>query len=194
MAPSCDQCGGPIDQLRPGRVARFCSDYCRVAFHRAVIPEIMRKERRWVTYKSPSLQPLQPDGQPASVTSPETWASYPQVRGRKGKGYALGNNVGCVAFAHCVDPDTGALHPGVAEIVDPLLTKTYIEVSPWGDGLHVFGVVNDDEGWVRHFAGGLGIELCSRDRFVPVTGNRYSRCSQLGFIRQHFDRLAPIGR
>jgi primase-polymerase (primpol)-like protein len=152
----------------------------------------MRKERRWVTYDWPSLAPVQSNGQPASVTDPATWASYPQVRGRKNKGYVLGNNVGCVRVLHCVDPNTGAVQSGVAEILAPLMTTTYIEVSPMGDGVHVFGVMNEDDGWMRQVAD-ITFELYSRDQFVPVTGNRYSRSSRLGFIRQHFDRVAPVG-
>lgn len=192
MNPFCDQCGGPIDQLRPGRIARFCSDQCRVAFHRAVIPENMRREHRWVTYDWPSPAAVQLNGQPASVTDPGTWASYPQVRGRKNKGYALGSNVGCVLVHNCINPETGAMHAGVAEILAPLMTSTYIEVSPTATGFHVFGVMNDADGWTREVAG-VTIELCSRDRFVPVTGNRHSRSSRLGFIRQHFDPVAPVG-
>jgi hypothetical protein len=194
MTPYCDQCGGPIDQLRSGRVARFCSDNCRVAFHRAVIPEIMRKEHRWVTYGASSTEPLQVDGHPASVTDPETWASYPQVRGRKLKGYVLGDNVGWVGIEHCLDPATAVVHAEVEAIVRPLMSKTYIEVSPSGDGLSVFGVMNDHEGWTRSFAGGLSVGLCSRERDVMVTGKRFSRCSRLGHISQHVAHLAPVGQ
>jgi hypothetical protein len=60
------------------------------------------------------------------------------------------------------------------------VTSTYIEVSPMNTGFNVFGMLNEADGWTREVAG-VTIELYSRDRFVPVTGNRCSRCSRLGF-------------
>ncbi|WP_133147256.1 DNA primase [Mycolicibacterium novocastrense] len=190
MPPYCDQCGGPIDQLRPGRIARFCSDRCRVAFHRAVIPELMRKEHRWATYEWPSMQPRRTDGRPASTTDPSTWASYPQVRAWKNKGYMLGGNVGCVDIEHCLIGNQ--LHPAVAELLAPLSDKTYIERSPSGTGLHVFGILNEDRGWRRVVDDGISIELRSREGFMTVTGQRVSKSSRLHPMRSHFSHLAPV--
>jgi primase-polymerase (primpol)-like protein len=186
MPPCCDQCGGPIDQLRSGRIARFCSDKCRVGFHRAAIPELMRKEHRWVTYSPPAMVPLQIDGSPASTSDLSTWTSYPRVRGLKYKAYMLGANVGCVIFGNVVDAATVEVHPMIGAILEPLVDKTYIELSPSGDGLHVFGILNEDTGWQRSLPDGMSVELASRDRVVTVTGRRVSKSSRLHPMRQHF--------
>lgn len=195
MGFTCDQCGGPINQFRPGRIARYCSDKCRVAFNRPAVPEIMRKEARWATYAWPAKRPLRVDGRGlASTTDPGTWSTYPQIRAYSSKGFMLGGGIGCVDIDHCLIRNTDQLHPIIEDLVEPLLDKTYIEVSPSGTGLHVFGLMNEDRGWVHKFPPdtGMSIELYSRERFIIVTGERWSKTSQLGHIRQYFHRYAPV--
>lgn len=136
------------------------------------------------------MQPRRTDGRPASTTDPSTWASYPQVRAWKNKGYMLGGNVGCVDIEHCLIGNQ--LHPAVAELLAPLSDKTYIERSPSGTGLHVFGILNEDRGWRRVVDDGISIELRSREGFMTVTGQRVSKSSRLHPMRSHFSHLAPV--
>lgn len=193
MAPrTCLHCGERIGLGGArGRLPKFCSDRCRVASHREeVVPKVMRQSNRWLTYQWPDKAPRQVDGRLASVTDPSTWTTYSNVR-RLPRGYVLGEGIGCIDFDHCVD-DAGNLHPTVAAIVEPLRTKTYIEVSPSGDGLHVFGLIAPDRGWKRPLGDGMSIEVYSQDRYVTVTGKRWSKDSRLGHVRRHVAHLAPF--
>lgn len=151
----------------------------------------MRQSDRWVTYHWPDKAPRQVDGRLASVTDPSNWTTYANVRGLPYRGYVLGEGIGCIDFDHCID-EAGTLHPAVAAIVEPLRTKTYIEISPSGDGLHVFGLMAPDRGWKGSITAGVSIEVYSQDRYITVTGNRWSKDSRLGHIRQHVARFAPI--
>lgn len=189
----CLNCGKQFtDHLRRGRTPRYCSDRCRAASNRAVVPEVMRCEDRWVSYAWPSRQPLQLNGKPASATDPATWASYSRVRSCPAKGYVLGGNIGAAEFFRCLDPTTGMLmNPVVAGIVELLCDKTYIEVSRSGDGLTVFGIANEDRGWSRDLPGGLRVAFHSREHIVTVTGQRWSSTSKLYHLRRHLSHLEP---
>lgn len=151
----------------------------------------MRQSDRWVTYQWPDKAPRQVNGRLASVTDQNTWTTYADVRGLAYRGYVLGEGIGCIDFDHCID-DAGMLHHAVAAIVEPLRAKTYIEISPSGDGLHVFGVMAPARGWKRPLVDGVSIEVYSQDRYMTVTGKRWSKDSRLGHIRQHVAHLAPI--
>lgn len=104
----------------------------------------------------------------------------------------LGGNIGCADIDHCLIKGTDVLHPAVEVLIAPLMAKTYIEVSPSGTGLHVFGLMNEDKGASSRLADDVTVELYSRERFMTVTGERWSKSSRLAHIRQHFERLAPV--
>lgn len=76
----------------------------------------------------------------------------------------------------CLDLD-GCLEGGVvADWARPVLARlpaTYVEVSPSGTGLHVFGLGRVDRG--RHFRVGPGrVEVYGWGRFICVTGLRFA--------------------
>lgn len=177
MPRTCQHCNGPLDLLKPGRVPKYCSTRCRVAGNRATIPAEMRNMNRWVRWtpsKRPTgttKRPIQLDGNPASSTDPTTWASYAQIRAHKRKGFVLGEGIGCIDLDHCLTAD-GKPIPEAAEFLKKI-PRTYIEISPSGDGLHIFGHIPEQSG-TKRVINGLHIERYSQGRFMTVTGNHYA--------------------
>lgn len=171
MPKTCELCGNSLDLLKPGRVPRFCATRCRVAFHRASIPAEMRSRDRWVRW-TPSKRPIQIDGSPASSTDAGTWTSYARVRSHLRKGFVLGEGIGCIDLDHCLVD--GRPNKAARDLLSRL-PETYIEVSPSGDGLHVFGLLPEGAG-VRTERNGLAVEIYSIGRYMTVTGRRLPGC------------------
>lgn len=151
--------------------ARFCSGRCRVAAHRekSRVPQELVERDRWVR-RSRSKVPLTVENRVASSTDSATWSSYRDARRSKagvGLGFVLnGDGIACIDLDHCLDG--GALAPWAQEIVDKL-PPTYVEVSPSGDGLHVFGVA-DFKGGRKVRVGDHKVEMYADRRYIAVTG------------------------
>lgn len=176
MASECGRCGAKLDIQRSRRPALYCSSACRQAAYRARQPKIpaeMRGRDRWVSWKpvtrgdKVTKMPVQLNGRPASSTDPKTWVPYAKVAGEQRKGFVLGEGIGCIDLDHCLID--GVLTPA-AERFLASLPDTYIEISPSGDGLHVFGLIPEGRGR-RQVIDGLFIETYSIGRYMTVTGN-----------------------
>lgn len=155
--------------MRPtGRPARFCSGRCRVAAHRHPdplpgVPVEMSSRPRWT--RRDGKRPITVDGYSASSTKKATWASLPAVLSSEmgdGVGFMLGDGVGCIDLDHCLE---GGRLSELAEAVLEAVPDTYVEVSPSGTGLHIFGLLPEMGG--RKLP---GVEVYSRARFMTVTG------------------------
>jgi primase-polymerase (primpol)-like protein len=119
-----------------------------------------------------SRRPITATGAAASSTNPATWATYAAVRDAKaghGVGFMLGEGIGCIDLDKCLT--NGRLESWAQAIVDRC-PATYIEVSPSGTGLHIFGYLTPAPG--RGQRAGVRIEVYSRDRFMTVTGRRWN--------------------
>jgi len=148
--------------------ARYCSTKCRVAAHRAEPPVELRDRPRWLRHDR--KRPIQPNGAPASSTDERTWVSYDIAADSDagdGLGFALGDGVACIDLDHCLVD--GVLADWAAPIVDAC-RGTYMEISPSGDGLHIFGFAHVGKGRKRG-----GVEVYDRDRYMTVTMRRYKR-------------------
>lgn len=182
MARTCERCGGPVDLMKPGRIPRFCSTRCRMAAHRAAMPVELRESHRWVRWTA-AKRPIRVDGSPASSTDPATWASYAQVRAHTRKGFVLGEGVGCFDLDHCL---VDGVPTAAAQAFLDRCPATYVEVSPGGDGLHIWGLLPEAPG-VKKMLGELSVERYSRHRFITVTGRRWpgatSRLADLSRVR-----------
>lgn len=154
-----------------GRPKRFCGQRCRKASNRSFgVPAELRQKRRWVRHLD--KRPLTIGSHPASVTNPDTWASFDEAKASKagnGLGFVLGAGIGCLDFDHVIGAK--GLHPSVRALLEEL-PSTWIEVSPSGDGLHVWGYLPEGGGRV-FFKDGVKIERYSRGRYITVTGNRF---------------------
>jgi primase-polymerase (primpol)-like protein len=171
----CHSCG----ELFAARAdARYCSGRCRVRAHRSGPksgpPLELRRLDRWVLHDKRKV-PRRVDrpSWPASSTNPETWSSYADAiaveRGRfkAGIGFVLnGDGIACVDLDHCLYSD-GSLEPYARRILERT-PKTYVEVSPSGTGLHIFGYAEVGTGRVLD-----GVEVYDRGRYMTVTSNRF---------------------
>lgn len=173
-----DGCEVALPVAGRGPVPRFCSTRCRVAAHRArqaeaALPAELTGRRRWVR-RDERKAPRTMDGGFASVASPATWASHDEARASKagvGLGYVLADDDGvvCIDLDHCLD--NGGLASWARAILDRC-PATYIEVSPSGDGLHIWGLGKVERGR-RIRRGGESIEIYGQSRYVAVTGRRF---------------------
>lgn len=165
----CARCGSGL----PGTMraqARYCSNACRQASYRRrppvdrdPIPAELRTRPRWVRHSAGKV-PLDARGRIASSTDPRTWSPYSEVQHQPRRGFVLnGDGVVCLDLDHCVVD--GRVVGRAAQILADL-PPTYVELSPSGTGLHVWGVGRVEQG--RKLPG--GVEIYGTGRFITVTG------------------------
>lgn len=172
-----DGCGAALPIAGRGPMPRFCSTRCRVAAHRArrsrALPAELTGRRRWVR-RDERKAPRTTAGAFASVTAPATWTTYTEARTSKagvGLGYVLaeGDGIVCIDLDHCLAD--GELTPWARAILDRC-PATYTEISPGGDGLHVWGLGELERGR-RLRRGGESVEVYGQGRYVAMTGRRF---------------------
>lgn len=104
------------------------------------------------------------EGRAASSTNQSTWSPLRAVLesgAGDGFGFMLGGGIGCIDLDHCLTAD------GPTDFAAAVLASchaTYVEVSPSGTGLHIFGLLAEGPG--RKVP---GVEVYSRARFMTVT-------------------------
>lgn len=139
------------------------------------IPEALRTLKRWVIWKDSKVPFLATAiNSKASVTDPNTWASFDSAQAAYEEGGYLGvgivlNGDGLVGvdIDHCVkDRKPSAQAMALLEQIG----CQYIELSPSGNGLRSFGYGANIEG-VRGDADSLKVELYSNKRYLTVTGH-----------------------
>ncbi|WP_228506202.1 hypothetical protein [Frigoribacterium sp. VKM Ac-2530] len=84
-----------------------------------------------------------------------------------GLGFVLGDGVGCIDLDHCL---VDGVPTSAAGEVLRAYPGNYVEVSPSGDGLHIWGTADPAPG-TRRVEDGLAIERYSTGRYITVTGN-----------------------
>jgi primase-polymerase (primpol)-like protein len=180
MAAKCERCGAELrTKALRGRVPRFCSPYCRLAAHRIAhraepgIPAELRSLDRWVRYSARKV-PLTTAGRAASSTNPLTWTTYAEASASTvgaGPGFVLnGDGLACLDLDHCLIG--GKPNPAARRFLAKL-PRTYIEVSPSGEGLHVWGRAEVPTGR-RVTVDGLSIEIYGRGRYMTVTDKPFA--------------------
>lgn len=170
----CEWCGVSVVSKRAD--AKFCSPGHRIAAHRAQkasggVPAAMLQRDRWVRY-APDKTPLQVDGRNASSTNPATWSSYATAtasRAGVGLGFVLGDGIGCIDLDHVFSG--GHISEQAATFV-AAYPSHYIEISPSGDGLHIWGTVIEGPG-SRRDEDGISVERYSSGRYITVTKRVY---------------------
>jgi primase-polymerase (primpol)-like protein len=174
---TCEYCGERMLLARAD--AKFCSSKCRVYAHRAEkaspIPVSLRERERWVRWVTvmrngkPTKKPLQIEGNAASSTDSRTWSDYKSVAAAAsvgdGMGFVLGDGIGCIDLDHCLTDGVPSL--AAADFLS-LYPHSYVEVSPSGDGLHIWGTASEQPGR-RLNLGGLSVEWYSVGRYITVT-------------------------
>jgi len=169
---------------------RYCSNACTVAAHRArpVIPAALVRRDRWIRYTANKV-PLTIDGRPASSTDPNTWATFDQAQASSvgvGMGFVLnGDGLVCVDLDHALEGRE--LLPWAADVLDGA-PATWVEVSPSGTGLHVWGWGDVERGRRFSVPGGM-VEVYGTGRYLTVTGRPFAGSGRrLGRIEEYLGR------
>ncbi|MEW2245681.1 bifunctional DNA primase/polymerase, partial [Streptomyces sp. NPDC026666] len=119
--------------------------------------------------------PLTVDGMLASSTDPRTWSTHKDAAASTagvGLGFVLnGDGIVCLDLDHALCAD-GNPKPWAAEILRQA-GSTYTEVSPSGEGLHVFGYATVRHGRRIRRAGGYAVEVYGDGRYIAMTGERF---------------------
>lgn len=149
--------------------ARYCSTACRVGAHRAQPPAQLMNLHRWIRHDA--KVPKRVYGGNASSTDPNSWASFASARSSSvgdGLGFVFAaDGIAGIDLDHCIT--NGVLQPWAAKIVKAC-RGTYVEVSPSGTGLHIFGLGVVGKG---HKSG--QVEVYDRGRYFTVTMRRWKR-------------------
>jgi primase-polymerase (primpol)-like protein len=130
----------------------------------------------------------------ASSTDPTTWSTYKDAAASTagvGPGFVLSDedDVVCLDLDHCMNPLTGQLAPWAAAILRDA-GATYVEVSPSGDGLHIWGRANVRQGRRIRRPDGTAVEVYGTGRYIAMTGRRHgSSPSILGDLSSLVARL-----
>jgi primase-polymerase (primpol)-like protein len=106
------------------------------------------------------------------VTNPATWSSYGVASSSAfgvGVGFVLGGGIACIDLDHVIVD--GQLTEAAAKFVAQY-PRHYIEISPSGSGLHIWGTAPEAAG-TRQVLDTVSVERYSRDRYITVTGNVY---------------------
>ena len=200
----CEYCHQALpERTGKGRRRQYCSPACKMRARRleqAQPPERMLMQTRWVNWKpvrrgeQMTKMPIQPDGDPASSTDPTTWTDYEtasELRSGTGVGFVLGDGYACIDLDHCYDNRNH-----LADWAKPLLALaegTFIEISPSGDGLHIWGLCEPRRGMKLRDGG--NIEAYAQGRYITVTGRPYrTSVRALKDITILFDLVALRGR
>ena len=111
-------------------------------------------------------------GSYASSTNANTWSTFTEASASAvgvGLGYVLGDGIGCIDLDHCLS--SGNPNKAAAKFLQDY-PHHFIEVSPSGEGLHIWGQ-QKEQGGRRQTIGGLSIEHYSVGRYMTITGNVY---------------------
>jgi primase-polymerase (primpol)-like protein len=177
----CFFCSTALSPLARADV-RYCSGRCRIAAHRlkGVLPAELVALDRWIRY-SPIKVPLTVRGRAASSTNPRTWSTYESAKDSTigaGLGFVLnGDGVVCIDIDHCLE--AGRPTRWASDFL-ATLPDTYVEVSPSGDGLHVWGVADLGFTGRRIKIAGGDLEVYGNLRYLTVTGDAITSTRHLG--------------
>ena len=143
------------------------------------MPPDMAMADRWLRWRlarrgdGTGKRPLRFDGAPASSTDPSTWTSLPtaeQSKAGDGLGFALGGGFACIDLDHCYD-SRGHLADWAKMLLAPVAGRTWIEISPSGHGLHIWGRCAEHKG--VKVRGLMDAEAYSQGRYMTYTGHAW---------------------
>lgn len=167
-----------------------------LSFKAENIPDALKAKDRWVCWSleerdgKPTKVPKRADtGGNAKSTGPDTWTSFDGAvaaceRFRlDGIGFVFSDDkdVTGLDLDHVLDED-GVVAEGYRWVLDA--ADTYTEVSPSGDGLHLFFLGGKPDGATKckhNQPDGCVVEMYDHGRFFTMTGNLY--VDQNGVVR-----------
>jgi primase-polymerase (primpol)-like protein len=142
----------------------------------------LKTRDRWVR-RAADKRPLTTAGKAASSTNARTWSTYAEASASHigtGLGFVLSDvdDVVCLDLDHCLNPLTGRLKPWAAAILRDA-GATYVEVSPSGDGLHIWGRADVRHGRRIRRPDGTAVEIYGTGRYIAMTGRRHGSCPSI---------------
>ncbi|MFE2549012.1 bifunctional DNA primase/polymerase [Streptomyces sp. NPDC059355] len=185
MPRMCEHCAAPLPMMARQH-ARFCDTRCRSKAHRAAkadaTPHELRTRDRWIRRSGDKI-PLTVAGMAASSTDPRTWSTHTDAAASSagvGLGFVLSDedDIVCIDLDHCLNPLTGRLAPWAAAVVRDA-GATYVEVSPSGDGLHIWGRAYVRQGRRIRRPDGTAVEIYGTGRYIAMTGRRHGNAPSL---------------
>lgn len=136
--------------------------------------------------------PLTTSSEAASSTDPETWTTHANATRSKvgrGVGFVLnGDGIVCVDVDNCVT--NGVVEPWAQDVLDAA-GDTYVELSPSGRGLHVWGYGVLPAGRVLRVPGGR-VECYGAGRFITVTGDQVGSCRRFGDLSAFLKSVGAV--
>lgn len=129
------------------------------------MPVDLVQRDRWVL-RDEAKVPLQTNGRPAKSTDPSTWCDYDTARAAQvgvGVGFVLGGGIAAVDIDHCLDAE--GRPDARARALLQRAPGAYVEISPGGDGLHIWGLAEEQAGRCT-----AEFEAYAVGRYVTVTG------------------------
>ena len=184
--------------------ARTCSSKCRVRVFRAekraeskrkqtYIPAEMVGMHRWIRWSETQVgsrvtkvPKMCGSFRNASSTNPATWGSYEEAASSSvgdGMGFVLaGDGLACIDLDGCLDD---GVPTDAAQAVLDMFPDAWVEISPSGEGLHIWGRANSQHGRAFVTADGLSVEFYASGRYMTVTGNAY----RVGELAPDLDRV-----
>ena len=160
-----------------------------IDFDHSVVPQPLRECKNWVMWRyewkpdktngSWAKIPMQPNGEWASTTNPETWSAFETVVSKFHQAVGRFDGIGFVFskdqpfvgidLDNCVSvgEDNFELTPFAARVVDRL--STYSELSPSKTGIHCIGIAGDMPA-TKTAWNGNEIEVYRDGRYFTFTG------------------------
>ena len=151
------------------------------------IPEELKTLNQWLVWRyqtrdgKPTKIPFNAKtGQFAKSNDPATWCDFQTAikayqSGRySGIGFAFAEGDGLfgVDLDHVIDKQTGEIEPWAIEIIGEF-RRTYIEVSPSGTGLRIFGKGKPERCGKGTKEKRIELYDYTSPRYLTVTGHRY---------------------
>lgn len=136
------------------------------------MPRELAERKRWVRYTEGKVPVQSGCGWNASSTKSRTWSTYEQAQRSRhgvGSGFVLdGDGVVCLDLDGCLQD--GRLAGWAADVL-AMCPSTFVEVSPSGTGLHVWGWGSVETG--RVIRDHRSVEAYGQGRYIATTGKRY---------------------
>lgn len=134
-------------------------------------------ESRWVNWNLVNKDGKNTKVPIGSSTDPNTWKTFDNLpyKDRVGIIFTPDKKLLGIDIDHCLI-DGKVDHPLADEINEFIKSaNTYTEVSPSGDGLHMFLKISNDEGLTLHSNKKAPYELYTTGRYFTFTGNTKSK-------------------
>jgi putative DNA primase/helicase len=173
------------------------------------IPNEIKALNQWVAWQGEqkdngkiTKRPVNPmTGKYARTNDPSTWSSFDaavsscEKYGLQGVGFVFtaDDAYAGIDLDGCLDSETGVLSPEAREILDTF--SSYTEISPSGEGLHVFVKGRLPGGGRKNGK----VEVYDQGRFFTVTGDRFQDTPAVvhdrgSILTEFYHKHFPSGR